>query len=208
MDKRKLHHILVVLRRVKFWQLVVLSVLMLPVTAYFLRQNNLRMIELRNLVKQADEQNKDIPRALANLRNYIANHMNTGMGNGIYLEHSYQRAYDQAVQEAGKSGAGAALYQQADHECQGLFSKTASFQAYLQCVADKITASGSAEDPLAAVKAPPPDLYRYNFASPTWSPDLAGSMALLTVLLALVIIGRLVLEIGIYALLRRATRVS
>lgn len=207
-NKRKLHHVLVVLRRVKFWQLILLFILLVALSAYLLRQNNLRMIEFRNLAKQADEQNKDVAQALANLRNYVANHMNTSMGSGIYLEHSYQRAYDQAVQEAGKSGAGSALYQQADRECQSLFSKTASFQAYLQCVADKITASGSAQDPLAAVKAPPADLYRYNFASPVWSLDVAGFMLLMTALLGLIIIGRFLLELGIYVLLRRTARVS
>src|SRR5690242_3786879 len=86
-NKRSLHHILVVLRRVKLWQLFVLFVVMLMLTAFLLRQNNLHMITLRNLVKQADEQNKDVPGALTNLRNYIVTHMNTGMGEtGIYLE--------------------------------------------------------------------------------------------------------------------------
>jgi hypothetical protein len=193
---------------VKFWHLAVLFIVMLVVTAFLLRQNNLHMIEYRNLLKQADEQNKDIPQALANLRNYVGNHMNTSLGSGVYLEHSYQRAYDAAVQEAGKTGASAAVYQQADKDCQSLFSKTASFQAYIQCVTDKIAASGSAQDPVAAIKAPPADMYRYNFASPNWSPDVAGFAVLFTIALGLIIFGRFVLEWVIYFMLKRAHQVS
>ncbi len=207
-NKRRLHHVLVVLRRIKLWQLVILLALMSVASAYLLRQNNLHMIERRNLVKQADEQNDDIQKALHELQSYVTSHMNTSLGDkGIYLENSYQRAYDQAVQVAAESGSsGSATYQQADKECQGLFSRTASFPAYVQCVTDKVAASGSAADPIAAIKAPVADLYRYNFVSPAWSPDAAGFAMLITVLLLSVITFRLLLMWGIYLLLRRRWR--
>jgi len=203
-NKRKLHHILVVLRQVKTWQLVAVLVVLGAASAFFLRQNNLQMIELRNLVMQADEQNKDIPVALNNLQSYIATHMNTGMGDrGIYLEHSYQRAYDAAVQKAASSGSASAVtYQEADKGCQSLFSKTASFPAYIQCVTDKVAATGAAADPVASIQAPSADIYRFNFVSPAWSPDVAGFTLLATALVALIIAFRLVLMWVIYLLLR------
>lgn len=204
MNKRKLHHKLVVLRRLKTWHLAVLLVVLAVSSVYLLRQNNLQMIELRNRVVQADEQNRDIPQALTNLRNYIATHMNTSMGErGIYLEHSYQRAYDAAVQQAAQSGsASAATYQQADKDCQSLFSKTASFPAYIQCVTDKVAATGVAADPVSSIKAPSADLYRFNFVSPAWSPDVAGFILLSCCLTAILLMGRLVLLLGVYGLLR------
>ena len=204
MNKRKLHHLLVVLRQIKSWHLVLLLVVLSAASAYSLRQNNLHMIELRNLVLQADKQNKDIPVALTNLRNYIATHMNTGMGErGIYLEHSYQRAYDAAVQQAANGGsASAAKYQQADKECQSLFSRTASFPAYIQCVTDKVVALGAAADPIASIKAPSADLYRFNFVSPAWSPDVAGFILLALVLTAIILVGRLALLTVVLVLLR------
>lgn len=204
MNKRNLHHVLVMLRQVKAWQLVVVLLVLVAASAFFLRQNNLHMIELRNRVMQADEQNKDIPGALESLQNYITTHMNTSMGDrGIYLEHSYQRAYDGAMQRAAQSGsASAAFYQQADRDCQGLFSKTASFSAYIQCVTDKVVAGGSAADPVASIQAPPADLYRFNFAPPAWSPDVAGFTLLAALLVATIIVLRLTLFAVVYALLR------
>jgi hypothetical protein len=183
---------------------------MLLLTAFLLRQNNLHMITLRNQVKQADEQNKDIPQALTNLRDYITTHMNTGMGDrGIYLEASYQRAYDQAVQTAAQSGSdSSALYKQVDKECQALFSRTASFPAYVQCTVDKVAASGSAQDPVAAIKPPSSDLFRYNFVSPSWSPDIAGLSLLVTMLLGVIVVGATLFRMAVYMLLRRRHQVS
>lgn len=178
--------------------------MLVAASAFFMRQNNLRMIELRNLVMQADEQNKDIPAALNNLQSYIATHMNTSMGDrGIYLEHSYQRAYDAAVQKAAQGGSASAVtYQQADKACQDLFSKTSSFPAYIQCVTDKVAASGAAADPIASIQAPSADLYRFNFAAPVWSPDVAGFTLLTAMLVAAIIAFRLTLMWVIYMLLR------
>lgn len=195
MDKRTLHHILRGLRQLRVKHLSVACAVLLVLGVFFLRQNNLHMITLRNLTIQADEQNKDIPKALTNLRNYIAAHMNTGMGErGIYLEHSYQRSYEAAVQTAIQNGS--KVYEQADQACQAAYSKASSFQAYAQCVADK-TASAN-----LPVKMPSADLYRFNFISPAWSPDVAGFTLLAASLAGLLLVGRLVLQAIVFALLR------
>jgi hypothetical protein len=165
------------------------------------------MIELRNLVAQADEQNKDIPKAVTNLRNYVASHMNTGMGDrGIYLEHSYQRSYEAAVAVATQgSAAGATIYRQADLDCQGQFPKASSFAAYVQCMTDKVAASGISTGPITP---PSSDLYRFNFVSPAWSPDVAGFTLLAAVLLAVLLVGRLLLTWALYGLLKSRHLVS
>lgn len=207
-SKRNVHHMFVLLRRVKVWQLIVIFMVLFVWSAVMLRQNSLHMITLRQAVERADEQNSDIDNKLNDLRGYIASHMNTNMGDrGIYLEHSYQRAYDQAVQDA-QQGGGASVYQQADKECQGLFSKTASYQAYVQCVTDKTAATNAAQDPISAIKAPSADLFRYNFAAPRWSPDLAGWGVLATILVGILIILRVFFVGLIHILLKRSTPVK
>lgn len=207
-SKRHLHHFLVTIQRVALWQMFVVFVFLAVWSAFMLRQNSLHMIALRDAVEQADEQNNDVDNKLNDLRQYIASHMNTSMGDrGIYLEHSYQRAYDQAVQDA-QQGDGAATYQKADRDCQSLFSRTASFPAYIQCVTDKVAASGSSKDPVAAIKAPSADLFRYNFTPPAWSPDVAGWSVLLAALLGTVIFFRVIFVWLIHILLRRSSSVK
>jgi len=207
-SKRKLQYHLAVIQNVKIWQLVLLFVVATVWSGLMLRQNSLHMITLRNAVEKADEQNNDIDNTLNDLRHYVASHMNTSMGDrGIYLEHSYQRAYDQAVQDA-QQGDGAAVYQKADKECQSLFSRTASFPAYIQCVTDKVAASGSSQDPVAAIKAPSADLFRYNFTPPGWSPDIAGWSVLVAILLGILILLRVIFVGLIHILLRRSSSVK
>ncbi len=202
MNKRNIHHALVVLRQLQVKHLVIVLAVLGILSILFLRQNNLHMIERRNLVIQADEQNRDIPEAVTNLRNYIASHMNTGMGDkGVYLEHSYQRAYEAVVTKATQGGTtGATIYRQIDQDCQGAFPKASGFSAYVQCMTDKAATSGIAAAPLAPPSA---DLYRFNFVSPAWSPDVAGFTLLGTVLLAILLVGRLLLVWVLFGLLRR-----
>lgn len=193
LNKRRLHHALVALRRIKLWQLLLLLVVMTLLTAFLLRQNNLGMVAKRNMVKMADEKGGDVAAALTDLQNYVTTHMNTNMGDkGIYLEKTYQRAYDRAIQQALSSkSANSVLYQQADQACRPIFSRTASYPAYTQCVADKVAAQGPAQDPLSALKAPSTDLYRHNYVSPFWSADAAGFAAAFTIFILLIIVGRI-----------------
>lgn len=209
-DKRQAHHWWRILRRVKVWQLLILLIVFGVASVELLRQNNLSMLEHRNLVTMADEQgdNQKIQTALNDLRIYITSHMNTGMGDtGVYLNKTYQRAYDRAVQEGiQNNSASRDLYNQADAACQAVFNKTYSFPAYTQCVAGKLSAQAGGNDPLNSVKAPSVDLYRYNFVSPLWSPDAAGIAVAITVLLMLLVLGRIVLVWLLWLILRHHKR--
>lgn len=88
------------LQQVKTWQLVLILVLALFVTATFLRLNNIGMVQRREAVMSADKQgDADILRnRLYDLQRYAAAHMNADTG-VIYLQESYNRAW-QAIQEA------------------------------------------------------------------------------------------------------------
>lgn len=206
MDKGKIHHWLRILRHIKVWQLIIVLLIAGIASAELLRQNNLGMIERRNTVKVADEQGDDAKTqaALVELQRFVSSHMNTNMGDrGIYLEKTYQRAYERAVQDSLKDdSASRNLYDQADRECHAVFNRTSSFPAYTQCVAEKL-AGQAGNDPLQNAKVPSVDLYRYNFVSPAWSPDLAGLTVALTVLIALLIAGRIILYWVLYFLLKQ-----
>lgn len=192
MNKRYAHHLLTTVRKVKLWQMAVVFLALLGLSALLLRQNSLNMIRLRDAVKVADQKNGDVQGALAALQRYVAGHMNTGMGDkGIYLDKTYQRAYDRALRAATQDGSQTSpVYRQADQACRSVFMASYSFQAYVQCVSDKAAASGAAADPLAAFKPPSTDLYRHNFVSPQWSPDPAGFVVILTFIMALLIVAR------------------
>jgi hypothetical protein len=200
---KRIHHWYTQLRRIKTWQLIVALVLLGGLSAFFSRQNNLQMIELRNLVKQADEQNKDVDKTLLNLQHYVTSHMNTDLGEGVALQNSYERAYTAAVNAAAQStNPNAALYAQAEAQCQPIFQRTRSFPAYTQCAADILSRLAPGQDALSNIKTPSPDLYKFNYVSPLWSPDLAGITVVLTLIAGLMLIFRLVTYYVLRAILR------
>ncbi len=194
------------LRHIKMWQLIALLIIAGIASAELLRENNLGMIERRNLVKMADEQGDEanIRTALTELQYYVTTHMNTDMGDrGVYLEKTYQRAYERSIQKGlADDSASRNLYEQADRECHGVFNRTQSFPAYTQCVAEKL-APQQGNDPMANIRSPSVDLYRYNFVSPAWSPDVAGVVVAITFLLILLIVGRIILYWALYLFLKR-----
>lgn len=202
-DKRKLHHALVVLRRIKTWHLLLALLLLAGLSAYLLRQNNLGMVERRNLVKQADEQNGNIAQSLTELQRYVGLHMNTELGQGIFLEHSYQRAYDAMIQDAANVvNPNSQAYQEVETNCRQQYVANGSFSGYIACAENGLKALAPGTDPLAGVKAPAQELFRYNFASPILSFDWAGLTVLTTLLVAALLILRMVGFITLKIILR------
>jgi hypothetical protein len=203
-NKRKLHHVLTVINRVKTWQLLILLVFCGLVAVTALRQNNLRMIELRNAVTKADEDPAgDIKKALHDLQNYVTAHMNTNLGNGIYLQETYQRAYTLAVQAAvTATNPQSALYAQVELECRPVYQRTKSFPAYTQCAHDRLAQLAPEQDALANLKAPPTDLYHYNFISPLISFDPAGVFVIITGVILLMIVTRWIAYAALSLVLR------
>lgn len=181
------------MNKIRTWQLLLLLFIAAGASIELLRMNNLGMIERREAVILADKQGDEakVKQALVELQQYVSGHMNTDMGErGIYLEKTYQRAYERAVQEGVKNDRTSHdLYDKADQACQAEFRRTSSFQVYTECVAGKLTGT-QANDPLANVKPPSVDLYRYTFISPLWAPDAAGLALLMAGVLLLVILLR------------------
>lgn len=202
-NKRKLHHYLVMIGHVKVWQLLIIFVILFGLSAYLLRQNNLLMVEYRNIVKMADERGEGVESALTDLRNYVTTHMNTNLGEGIFLEHSYQRAYDAALKEAANSvNPNSATYIRSENECRAQYG-TVSFQLYLQCIQQRVSSLAPGTDPLQSVKVPPVELFRYNYISPRLSFDFAGVVVLITLFVGLLILLRVTTYIILKIVLRQ-----
>ena len=202
--KHHAHHWFRLIRAVKVWQLILLLLALVGASAYLLRQNNLEMVALRDAVKVADEENGDTKQALLNLQRYVTAHMNTSLGDGIVLQSSYKRAYDVAAQKAVSAGNPASkIYAQVELQCRPVFARTHSFPAYTQCAREKLSSLAPGQDTLSSFHAPSTDLFRYNYLSPVWSPDLAGIAVLASIFTLLIILARVTSYLILRSILHR-----
>lgn len=188
MDNRYLHHLWRRLRPIKTSYLFTALVLCVFVHVAALRANNIRMAELRDAVYVADEQGEGVEQALQNLRAHVNNHMNTKLddGKGIYppvqLKYTYERLV-QAEQDR-VSAANAQIYTEAQRYCETQNSTSFYGRDRVACIQNYVKSHGS-----ETAKTIPDALYKFDFVSPRWSPDLAGwSLILAGLLLFLTIL--------------------
>lgn len=176
MNKRHLHHIWVKLKKVSHWHFLVAAVICGVVALFALRQNNLTAVHLRDEVLKVDQANGDIEAALRKLRGYIYGHMNTNLASStsvyppIQLKYRYERLVQAEKERVGAANSNT-VYNDAQTYCEQ--TQPASFfgAGRLGCIQNYIDshpASTETEKPI------PDSLYKFDFASPTWSPDLAG----------------------------------
>lgn len=200
-NKRHLHHIWRQVKKVKVWQLLLILIFFTASSLFFLRQNNLGMIEHRRAVIQADEQGNDekIEASLIELRSYVSDHMNTTMNQPVQLANTYEKIAKQRLQEAAQSGgiSNQDAYRQAERGCQA-----ASTITYAECVIDRTSNIPGGSDPITDVKLPDPALFSHNFASPIWSPDVAGFSILFLAATLLLLIIRIVGERILHIILK------
>jgi hypothetical protein len=202
-DKKKVKRSIKQLQRVKTWQLIILLVLMVFVTATFLRLNNIGMVEHRTAVVDADITggNQLIQDRLLDLQRYVTAHMNTDMGKGVYLEATYKRdvqtAYTAASNDSNPNGN---IYKKAQEVCAPKFTRYST--AYLQCTIGELNKYPAASNLISSVNFPQPAAYLHSFISPLWSPDFAGWSALICIAILTMIATRLV-SVSILKLLLR-----
>lgn len=187
MDKGKLHHIWRTLRPISYWYFLALAVIFGVIGVFALRQNNLNAVKLRENVNKVDEQNGDVEAALRDLREYVYAHMNTDLSSGtsiqqpVQLKYRYERLV--ATEKSRVEAANSKIYSDAQSICEQRFPASTSGGSRVPCIEEYVTAHGVKEQPI------PDALYKFSFASPRWSPDLAGfSLLLSVVFLALFII--------------------
>lgn len=179
--------------------IAILFILSLPLSAFFLRQNNLGMVERRDEVIRIDEQTGDLTQiepALKELRSYVLTHMNASLGSAIELPGAYNKAVEQARQEAEASGsANGEIYRQAQKVCE---DPNIVLSARAQCIQDYVTRNAKPGSDPQELKFPAKELYSYEYISPTWSPDWAGFSVLINIFLFLwltvLVVSRVVLK--------------
>lgn len=170
------------------WYLLFLLILASVVCVTALRNNNLKMIELREAVYKADEKNGDVETALRNLRGYVYAHMNTDLASGssgirppIQLKGRYDRLL--AGERDRVTTNNSKIYTDAQADCERRFPAGLSGSNRIPCIQEYIAQKGAKEQPIQDA------LYKFDFLSPRWSPDLAGwSMLAAASLLVLFVI--------------------
>ena len=191
-DKRRVRKTIKDLQRIKTWQLVVVLILMGFVSATFLRLNNIGMVERRTAVTNADKagDETDIIRKLSDLQRYVAAHMNTDLGKGVYLESTYQKdsqaALDAVSDDANPNGN---IYKKAQEVCAPQFTHYST--AYLQCTTSELAKYPASSNLVNSANLPNPNAYLHDYESPVWSPDFAGWSVAACVVIVLMIIARL-----------------
>ena len=194
MDKERLHHYWIKYRYITLIIPIIMLVFFGSLAVWQLRANNLKMLQLKQAVITADEQGGDVEKALTDLRLFVYGHMNTRLrapGSSeppIQLINRYnQLVATEQARIANISSVSSDLYQRAQTECN---KPEISLSVRNQCVKDYYVANGGGG---SYIKLPPKELYTYDFASPRWSPDLAGISVALAASSLLLLIIRLVL---------------
>lgn len=134
-QKRAVRRTIKNLQKVKTWQLLILLILMVFISATFLRLNNVGMVQRRDAVMVADEQgNGEVTRnRVLDLQHHVSLHMNTGQ-NDVYLASQYERDRAALIQQAAQSSeSGEVINQKVDAICKPQFSGYS--QAYVECFA-------------------------------------------------------------------------
>ncbi|MDB5163596.1 MAG: hypothetical protein JWS12_213 [Candidatus Saccharibacteria bacterium] len=171
---KKLHNLWAGLRHVSYWYFFAIAAVSLIVAIGALRQNNLTALHLRDQVNKVDQANGNVEGALRTLRGYIYSHMNTNLASGpnaikppVQLKYTYERLVE--AQKQSGDAATAKIYTEAQNYCEQQFPHGLSGSGRIPCITQYITSHGG-----TAQQTIPEDLYKFDFVSPSWSPDLAG----------------------------------
>jgi len=194
MDKKFWHYIWTSkVRPIKVWYMIALTVLSGLICVFALRDNYKHMDELRQKVYTADQQNGDLVTALQDLQLYVTNHMNTDLAkdsNSVYppiqLKYTYERLQAAAQEKAASTNT--QLYSDAQAHCERQNATDFSGRNRVPCIEQYVTERGGAK-----AEPVPDDMYKFSFATPKWSPDLAGISLVITVILAVLTLLRVLI---------------
>lgn len=202
-DKGRIKQDIKNLQRVKTWQLIIMLIIVGFVAATFLRLNSIGMVQRREAVINADKQGDqaDTVDRLYDLQRFVAAHMNTELGRGVYLEQSYNRDLQNWQEnQYGASNPNGNIYKKAQEVCAPQFSRYS--YAYLQCTTNELAKFPAAADPASDTSKPRQEAYIHSFSAPVWSPDFAGWSILVFGVILLLILIRLI-SLGILQLMLR-----
>lgn len=141
----------------------------------------MHMVELRQAVYKADEHNTDVAGALQNLQAYVTTHMNTNLNSGattVYPPIQLKYTYERLLAQGQGSLNGEQLYAEAQRQCEAQNSADFSGRNRVPCIEQYVQTHGGG----AQMAQVPDALYKFDFVSPKWSPDLAGWSLVVAVL--------------------------
>lgn len=189
------------LEKLALWQLVVLFVMSLVISATLLRLNNIGMLERRNAVYTADESgNKQIiSDRLLDLARYVSAHMNADPGS-IFLENSYNQDYNKAL-EATSKAVNANVHKQIDTLCKSRYPS--NWTAYFQCFVDQLNKTPQGQDIVKSPQLPLVASYTHSYVSPLWSLDFAGISILVSFVILLLIIAKIISYLILYIMIKK-----
>lgn len=220
MGGKKSNHVRRLLRSfgaVQNWQLLLILIPLLFVTATLLRLDHLRMAELRDAVISADNLGDDVllQEKLQALQEFTFKHVvvniierngtqNLTFGTGpFYLEGQYLRAANEAIAEAesqlaNDSNPNGNIYAAVSAICRPLALANGwawNSPGYLNCWTSELDKYPAAEELNSQLTAnvPSTELFRYDYASPIWAPSWAGWAILACIIILAIIIIRLVI---------------
>lgn len=192
MAKKHVHSLWYKVQHFSPWYLLVVALISGVVSVLALRQNNLNMVNLRDKVFAADRANGDVETALRDLRSYIYSHMNTDLnsGNGIKPPIQLKYRYDRllAKEKSRVKASNAQTYTDAQNHCEKLYPSSFSGGPRVPCIKNYVSSRTVKE------QAIPDSLYKFDFVSPSWTPDLAGWSLVIAILSFILFILRLGLE--------------
>jgi hypothetical protein len=151
---------------------------------------------------KVDQQNGDVEAALRELREYMHSHMNTKLAveGGVYPPIQLKYRYERLVEaELAKTNSTNNVYADAQKYCEANEPESFYGAGRLTCIQAYIDRQPNTP---AAAPTIPDSLYKFNFASPVWSPDLAGWSIVFAALFGLLLVVRVVLDRWLKATLR------
>lgn len=137
-----------------------------------LRANYLGAAPYIEAVFKADQENGNIELALYELRTYTYSHMNvdlariSGTRPPVQLKHRYEQLVEAEKKRVLLTND--VIVRQGENICGQQFPDNANRIARTQCVQDYVLTNGTKEQVIQDA------LYKFDFVSPRWSPDLAG----------------------------------
>jgi hypothetical protein len=193
MNKRYAHHLLTQLRAIKHGYLLAALFASLAIFILAYRQNNVEALRLRDELLRVDQRNGDVETAIKNLREFTYTHMNANLSGGpnniyppIQLKYRYERLVQ--AEKDRVTAANARLYTDAQTYCEQRIATGRTINR-VPCIQEYLTAHG------AQTAKPIPDaLYKFDFVSPLWSPDLAGWSLIIFLVTAFLLLVRYISE--------------
>lgn len=193
MNIRKLHHLHHQLLFLKAWYFLVAAIIFGILAIHGLRSNYSTMVKLRDAVYTADQQNGDVEAALVKLRSHVHGHMNTNLSSGsnsikppIQLKARYDRLA--ASENERIKSTNAEVSAQGERVCAERFPAGGFNSQRVTCIQEHFAANAVKQGSV------PDQLYKFDFISPRWSPDLAGISIFLSVIFFILYLARLILE--------------